>query len=248
MQNVFVSFGSFILVSQYLQLVLGLSPLQAGLLSLPASVLAIAGPMLSPLLVQRIGTPLTVAGLLLIAALGFGVLTLVGGPLAAFTVGARLGALGLRRLGRGDADHGHDHRLGAARARRRGFGAGADRRVNWAARSASRVLGSLGTAIYRGMVTSALPAGISPELAATARDTLGGALSVASQIPDSAAAATLVLTAQDALTTALHVTSAIGAVSSVAMAVAVAVYLRPREPKCGAASVRACEPEPALSA
>ena len=46
--NVFVSFGSFILVSQYLQLVLGLSPLQAGLLSLPASLLAIAGPMLSP--------------------------------------------------------------------------------------------------------------------------------------------------------------------------------------------------------
>jgi DHA2 family multidrug resistance protein-like MFS transporter len=32
--NVFVSFRSFILLSQYLQLVLGLSPLQAGLLSL----------------------------------------------------------------------------------------------------------------------------------------------------------------------------------------------------------------------
>jgi DHA2 family multidrug resistance protein-like MFS transporter len=60
-QNVFVSFGSFILISQYLQLVLGLSPLQAGLLSLPASLLAIAGPMLSPMVVQRIGTPLTVA-------------------------------------------------------------------------------------------------------------------------------------------------------------------------------------------
>src|SRR5204863_2068624 len=35
--NVFVSFGSFILISQYLQLVLGLSPLAAGLVSLPAS-------------------------------------------------------------------------------------------------------------------------------------------------------------------------------------------------------------------
>src|ERR1700738_3117515 len=75
--NVFVSFGSFILVSQYLQLVLGLSPLRAGLLSLPASSLAIAGPMLSPLLVQRVGMPLTLAGLLAIAALGFGVQALV---------------------------------------------------------------------------------------------------------------------------------------------------------------------------
>src|SRR5205823_2604440 len=46
--NVFVSFGAFVLISQYLQLVLGLSPLQAGLLSLPASLLAIVGPMLSP--------------------------------------------------------------------------------------------------------------------------------------------------------------------------------------------------------
>jgi DHA2 family multidrug resistance protein-like MFS transporter len=59
--SVFVSFGSFILVSQYLQLVLGLSPLHAGLLSLPASLLAIAGPMLSPLLTQRIGMRLSLA-------------------------------------------------------------------------------------------------------------------------------------------------------------------------------------------
>jgi hypothetical protein len=48
------------------------------------------------MLVQRIGTPLSVAGLLAIAALGFGVLTLVGGPRAAFTValGWMLWALG----------------------------------------------------------------------------------------------------------------------------------------------------------
>ena len=82
----FIAFGTFIFVGQYLQLVLGLSPLQAGLLSLPASVLAIAGPMLSPLMVQHIGTRLSVAGLLFIAAVGFGVLTLVGAPLAALTV------------------------------------------------------------------------------------------------------------------------------------------------------------------
>src|SRR5207245_4449297 len=87
-QNVFVSFGSFILISQYLQLVLGLSPLRAGLLSLPASLLAIAGPMLSPLLTQRIGMRLSLAGLLGIAAVGFAVQALVGGPLAVATVAA----------------------------------------------------------------------------------------------------------------------------------------------------------------
>src|ERR1051326_526743 len=84
--NVFVSFGAFVLISQYLQLVLGLSPLHAGLLSLPASLLAIVGPMLSPMLVQRFGAASTAGFLLAVAALGFGVLTFVGGPLAAATV------------------------------------------------------------------------------------------------------------------------------------------------------------------
>src|ERR1043166_7985469 len=94
--NVFVSFGSFILLSQYLQLVLGLSPLQAGLLSLPASLLAIVGPMASPMLVQRFGAAFTVAGLLALAGVGFTVITFVGGPLAAASVavGWTLWALG----------------------------------------------------------------------------------------------------------------------------------------------------------
>ena len=70
--NVFVSFGSYILISQYLQLVLGLSPLQAGLLALPASLLAIAGPMLSPIVVPRFGTAASVAAFLAIAGAGLG--------------------------------------------------------------------------------------------------------------------------------------------------------------------------------
>jgi DHA2 family multidrug resistance protein-like MFS transporter len=111
------------------------------------------------------------------------------------------------------------------------------------------VLGSLGSAIYRGMVASALPAGVSPELAAAARDTLGGALSVASQIQDPAAAATLVLSAQDALTTAVHVTSAIGALISILSAVAVVIVLRARQNVCqDSASDQPCEFERAQSA
>jgi DHA2 family multidrug resistance protein-like MFS transporter len=109
------------------------------------------------------------------------------------------------------------------------------------------VLGSLGTAIYRGTVAAAVPDGISPELAAAARDTIGGALSVARQIPDAAAAATLVLTAQDALTTAVHVTSAIGAVISILTAIAVAVSLRAPRPACQESADNGCNPEPALA-
>jgi DHA2 family multidrug resistance protein-like MFS transporter len=240
-QNVFVSFGSFILVSQYLQLVLGLSPLQAGLLSLPASLLAIAGPMLSPLAVQRVGTPVAVAGSLVIAGIGFGVQTLVDGPLAAVTVavGWALWAFG----GSAAATLTTGTILGSAPPERAGaVSALAQTAAELGGALGIAVLGSLGTAIYRGMVTSALPQGISPELAATAHDTLAGALSVASQIPDSAAAATLVLTAQGALTTAVHVTSAIGAVTSIVMAIAVAYYLRTPRPECQESSLSGTVP------
>ena len=40
----FVAFGAFIFIAQYLQLVLGLSPLQAGLWTLPFIAAFIAGP------------------------------------------------------------------------------------------------------------------------------------------------------------------------------------------------------------
>ncbi len=84
--NVFVSFGAFILISQYLQLVLGLSPLEAGALSLPASVLAIAGPMLSPMLSERLGMRAALTALLTMTAVGFAVQAFVGGPLSVVLV------------------------------------------------------------------------------------------------------------------------------------------------------------------
>jgi DHA2 family multidrug resistance protein-like MFS transporter len=225
--NVFVSFGAFILISQYLQLVLGLSPLQAGLLSLPASLLAIAGPMLSPMLTQRFGLAFSVGGLLGIAGLGFAVLTQAGGPQAAVVVavGWTLWALG----GSAAATLTTGTIISSARPERAGaVSALAQTGAELGGALGIAVLGSLGTAIYRGAVSSALPDGISPELAAAARDTLGGALSVASQLPDAAAAATLTFAAQDAMTTALHITCAVGAIVSLASAAAAAYYLRPR--------------------
>jgi DHA2 family multidrug resistance protein-like MFS transporter len=224
--NVFVSFGSFILVSQYLQLVLGLSPLQAGLLSLPASALAIAGPMLSPLVEQRIGMPFTLAGLLAVAGVGFGIQALVGGPLAALTIAVGWGLWAFGGSAASTLTTGTI--IGSAPPERAGaVSALAQTGAELGGALGIAVLGSLGTAIYRGMVVAALPDDLSPGLAAAARDTLGGALSVASQIPDSAAAAALVLTAQDALTTAVHVTSAIGAIVSLLTAVVVVLSLSP---------------------
>jgi DHA2 family multidrug resistance protein-like MFS transporter len=107
------------------------------------------------------------------------------------------------------------------------------------------VLGSLGTAMYRSSVASAIPAGLAPDLAAAARDTLGGALNVASQMADPAAAATLVATAQQSFTSAVQVTCALSAVLSLLAALAVAVYFEAREKRT---PVERCEREAVLVA
>src|SRR6185369_4873559 len=46
------------------------------------------------------------------------------------------------------------------------------------------ILGSLGTAVYRSVMAHALPRGLDTEAAASARDTIGGALAVAERLSD----------------------------------------------------------------
>ena len=75
------------------------------------------------------------------------------------------------------------------------------------------------------LVTAAIPETISPQQATAARDTLGGALSVAGQLADPAAAANLLLAAQNAFTTAVQITSVVAALISIVTAVAVAIYI-----------------------
>ena len=67
-------FGVYIFITQYLQLVLGLSPLQAGLATLPWSVAFVVGSLSTPRLAPRwSGVPIVVSGLAM-AALGFALL------------------------------------------------------------------------------------------------------------------------------------------------------------------------------
>jgi MFS transporter, DHA2 family, multidrug resistance protein len=74
----FVNFGSLLFLAQYLQAVLGLSPIVAGLWSVPSAVAFIVGSTLTPRIVGRARPATVVAGGLLTAALGFVLLTRVG--------------------------------------------------------------------------------------------------------------------------------------------------------------------------
>jgi DHA2 family multidrug resistance protein-like MFS transporter len=71
----FVAFGSFLYVTQYMQLVLGLGPLPAGLWTTPFAAAFLAGSIVSPLLARRTRPAYVMAGGFALAAVGFGLLT-----------------------------------------------------------------------------------------------------------------------------------------------------------------------------
>ena len=58
----FISFGSYIFIAQYLQLVLGLSPLEAGLWMVPLMCAYIVGSLLVPALAQRFDSARVMSG------------------------------------------------------------------------------------------------------------------------------------------------------------------------------------------
>jgi DHA2 family multidrug resistance protein-like MFS transporter len=72
------------------------------------------------------------------------------------------------------------------------------------------LLGSVVTVIYRGTVTGALGGNLPPDALVTARDTLGGALSVAGTLPDEIGAA-LVTVSRGAFVEAFQTTAFISA-------------------------------------
>ena len=241
--NVFVSFGSFVLISQYLQLVLGLSPLAAGLVSLPASAAAIAGPMLSPVVAQRAGVSRTVASLLLIAGLGFAVQVFVGASTGVIVVavGWALWALG----GSAAATLTTNTLIGSARPQRAGaVSAVAQTGTELGGALGIALLGSLGTAVYRAGVASAIPAGLDPAAAAAAHNTLAGALVAASQLADPAAASALAFAAREGLTMAVQVTSGVAAAVSIIAGAVVARYFEAPGSRAEAPQALASHAEP----
>jgi EmrB/QacA subfamily drug resistance transporter len=186
----FALFGFIFLITQYLQLVQGYSPFEAGLRTLP---FAIATGVTSPLaivLMHRIGTTFVVAGGLAVMALGFvlaSTLT-VETPYAGMTVISMVTiAIGLGLVS-GPAT---EAILGALPASKAGVGSA----VNDTTRELGGVLGvavvgSVFASVYGAAVASALaPFGLPAEALDTARESIAAGLGVASTLPAEAASA-----------------------------------------------------------
>lgn len=222
--SIFVAVGYFLFAAQYLQLVLGLSPLRAGLWSVPSAVGFIVGSQLAPRLVRRIRPAVVIGGGLALAAAGLGTLTQVGvsDGLAALVTASLVISLGLAPVLTLTTDLAPPERAGAASGM-------SETAAELGGALGLAILGSIGVAIYRRALADGLPAEIPGETAAIARDTLGGAVAAAGQLPADTGAATLAV-ARDAFVRGMHLTSAIAAVMALALAILTATLLRHLRP------------------
>jgi MFS transporter, DHA2 family, multidrug resistance protein len=234
----FVAFGSFLFISQYLQLVLGLPPLRAGLWTVPSGGGFILGSMLTPILVRRLRPAFVMAGGLALAAVGFGLLTQVDAAsgLAVVVIGSVVLSVGLAPVFTLAADLA----IGAAPPARAGAASAiSETSSEFGGALGIAILGSVATAIYRSHVTDAVPASIPPEAAAAARDTLGGVVASAAQLPGRFGVQ-LLDAARQAFTEGLQLTFAISAAVAVGGAILVVSLLR----NAGAGSEGQEQPEP----
>ena len=179
----FVMFGTFFFVSQYFQLVLGLRPLPAALWGLPGiGVMTLGTMVLVPKLAQRFrhgplmaaGAGVTAIGLVLLSQLGISTPPLVAALVVAVV---QLGVSPLVTLG-------NNLVLGAAPPQATGQASGTSQTFNELGGALGiALLGSLGTALYRGGLHDAATSGLPAGIAHAVHDTLASAVGVAGDLP-----------------------------------------------------------------
>jgi MFS transporter, DHA2 family, multidrug resistance protein len=219
------AFAAFLFIAQFLQSVLGLSPLEAGLWGLPSALSFIAGSMVTPKIVGRFRPAYVIAGGMAVSAIGFVLLALVdkvASPLAMLVAGSIVFSLGLTPV----VTLTTDIVLSAAPPERAGAAAAlSETSSEFGGALGIAVMGSIVTAIYRGEVGRSLPAGVPADAAEIARGTIGGAVSVAEQLPGAVGTELLDL-AREAFARAFETTAAISAVLAIGVAILAAALLR----------------------
>jgi DHA2 family multidrug resistance protein-like MFS transporter len=235
----FVAFGAYIYIAQYLQLVLGLSPLKAGLWMVPSMASFIVGSIVVPALARRFRPAYLMAVGLVLAAVGFGILTQMdrGSSLVMLVTGSVIYSLGISPV----VILATDLIVGSAPVERAGAASAiSETSSELGGALGIAVLGSVGTALYRRQMLDGVPAGVPAQSAEVARSTLGGALAEAAKLPERLGAE-LLGTAREAFVQSLELAAAISAGIALMTAIMVGVLLR----RVRAGSEVGAEPEPA---
>jgi MFS transporter, DHA2 family, multidrug resistance protein len=251
--GIFIAVGYFLFIAQYLQLVLGLSPLQAGLWSLPSAGGFIIGSNLAPRLLRHLRPAWVIGAGLGLSAVGLGVLTQVGGSpdadLAILAVASLGVSLGLAPVFTATTDL----IVSSAPPERAGAASGiSETGAELGGALGIAILGSIGVAVYRSQLADTLPAGLPSQAATIARDTLGGAVGVATGLPEPIGTA-LQAAARQAFTQGMQLSVTLSAAVAAAIAVLATVLLRavpataqaqPDQPPTTTAEPVPVEPQP----
>ncbi|SFA74734.1 MFS transporter, DHA2 family, multidrug resistance protein [Cohnella sp. OV330] len=215
-------------IAQYLQFVLGMSPLEAGLYTLPGVIGSMAGMFFSPLLARRIRPARLIGGGLLVSTAGCVLLTQAGveSGLALVVAGYicfNIGAAPLPSLS-------SDLVVGSAPPEKAGSAAAMlQTSGEFAFALGIAVLGSVGTVVYRTQVADAIPAGLPASAVQASRDSLAGAAAIAEGLP-AQVGRTLLAGAREAFASGMHAVAAVCGAVMLAIAVLVAMRLRHLRP------------------
>ena len=218
----FLIFGIALLTTQYMQLVLGLSPLEAGLWSLPDGLGFVFGSLLTSSLLRIMRPAFVLALGLTLGAIGLFTITQVGGPGSLYILvsGVTLFAIGLAPCAAMVADlvvsAAPTERAGAASALN-------ETSSEFGGAVGIALLGSLATYLYRSNLSSNLPP-VDADSAATALRGIGAAIEVAQGLGPSGDALRWV--AQAAYVAAMQTSLLWAAGVAVVGAVAAIVFFR----------------------
>src|SRR4029453_2651792 len=161
---IFMAVGYFLFIAQYLQLVAGLTPFQAGLLSLPSAIAFIVGAQAGPRILRHVNPAYLISGGLAVGSMGLLLLTQVGtsNGLLPLVVASVVTSLGLAPV------FGLTTELivGSAPPERAGAASGiSETSAELGGAPGVALLGSLGVAIYRGRLAPGLLEGLPPDAA-----------------------------------------------------------------------------------
>lgn len=216
--------GNAVFMTQYLQLVLGMSPLKAALWSLVPSVVVGGAAPLGTALARKVDRAYVLGGGFVVAAAGFGVLTQmqVESSLVVLLGGAGLLAAGLVMV----MALVTEAVVGSVAPERAGSASALMETCSeFGGALGIAVLGSISTAAYRSDLDTHLPSNLSAGAAAAAREGLAGATATAAQLPANLADA-LLTTARHSFNHSMNVAALVGTILLAATAVAVTLVLR----------------------
>ncbi len=230
----FIGLGIFVFTSQYLQWVLGFSPLRAGLWTLPFALPLILGSLLAPVVARRVRPALVIAAGLVVAAVGYALLARLaaGSSLALFVAGEVISSLGLAPV----FTLAVDLIIGSAPPERAGAAAALSE-------TGSELGGALGIAVLGSIFAAVYRSGMAQAASDAPIETLGAALQAASNLPGPAGAA-LVDAAREAFASSLAVVCGIAATIALALSVVAVLFLD----RAGATRLTRRIPGPAAAA